>query len=138
MIVLGALAFHDPGFLLIAIGAAIGLIRTIWIYQGRFAIGPGWVAMRSGFTKRSLVRLSDLASVVEQPLRGHFNLGDRLTARMVGGDRPVLVFRDTHGSRAAIDPELLDGAPREALERQLTSDQRSTMEPQIADFLLPE
>jgi hypothetical protein len=133
----GAVTFHDPFFLLIGVGAGIGLVRTIRIYRGRFAVGPGWVAMRSGFTKWSVVGLSDLASVVEHPLQRHLHFGDRLTTRMVGGDRPVIVFKSNQGNEAAIDPDLLEGEAYETLVQQLGSEQRSIMEPQIGAFLLP-
>lgn len=129
-----AIEFHDLSFLLIGAAGAIGLLRILWVYRSRFAIGSGWVAMRSG-NSWSVVLLDELESVDEGPLEQHFNFGDRLNARMTGGRRPVLVFRAKGGTEAAIDPELLEGTAYDALAQQITPVHRATMEPQIATFL---
>jgi hypothetical protein len=90
--VLGAIVFQDPGFLIGLAGVAIGMFKLIPTYRSRFAIGDGWVAMRKGWESWTIVRLDQLSSVVEQTLGQHIAFGGRLTARMSGGSRPVIVF----------------------------------------------
>jgi hypothetical protein len=133
--VLGAIAFHDLGFLLLLIGLAIGEFKLIRTYRGRFAIGDGWVANRKGWDSWTLVRFDQLRSVVEETLGQHFSFGDRLTSRIGGASRPVIVFSDRSGHQAAVDPHILIGQPFGLLTTQFEERHLAVMQPQIRTFL---